>query len=214
VTALGNAGGTGRLTSAAGTITGLARSLAVQDDSGGTEQLSGMIETDAALQPGDSGGPLLNSAGQVVGMDTAGSAGGGGRFAAYAASDGYAIPINTALALAKRIEAGIASATVHIGATPFLGIGVESVQSLPFQDTSASSGLVIANIVSGGSAAKAGLVTGDVITTIDGKAVNAQSDIQAILLAHQPGDAVTIAFTDASGSSQTTTATLASGPPQ
>jgi S1-C subfamily serine protease len=213
VTAVGNAGGTGSFTSATGTVTGLGKSVSVQDDSGGTEQLSGLIETNADLQPGDSGGPLLNSAGKVVGMDTAGSEG-GGRFAAYAASDGLAIPINTALTLAKEIETGAGSAIVHIGATPFLGIGVEPVQSLPFEDTGATSGMLVANVVSGGSAAKAGLVTGDVVTAVDGKTVNAESDLQVILLARKPGDKVTIAYTDSTGQASTATATLASGPPQ
>ena len=73
VTAVGNAGGTGRLTSSRGHVTGLNRSITVQGDSGTTEQLTGLIETNAALQPGDSGGPLLNSAGHVVGIDTAAS---------------------------------------------------------------------------------------------------------------------------------------------
>jgi S1-C subfamily serine protease len=213
VTAVGNAGGTGSLTSASGTVTGLNKSIAVQDDSGGSERLVGLIETNAMLQPGDSGGPLLTRNGQAVGMDTAGSAG-SGRFADYSASDGYAIPINTALKIAKQIEAGTASAAVHIGATGFLGIGVESVQSAPFTDTGATSGLIVANIVPGGSAAKAGLVTGDVIGAVDGKAVNVQNDIQRILLAHKPGDRITIAFADQSGQAYTTTATLASGPPQ
>jgi S1-C subfamily serine protease len=213
VAAVGNAGGTGALTSSTGSVTGLAKSIAVQDDSGGTEQLGNLIETDAGLQPGDSGGPLLNSAGRVVGMDTAGSTG-GGRFAAYAASDGYAIPINDALAVAKEIETGSASTVVHIGATAFLGIGVESVQSSPFQDTGVGSGLIVANVISGGAADNAGLVQGDVITAVDGTAVSSQSGLQSILLAHKPGDRVTIDYTDSYGQAQTVTVTLASGPAQ
>ena len=66
VTAVGNANGTGKLASAKGTVTGLGKSINVQNDSGGTEQLSSLIETNAALQPGDSGGPLLDSSGKVV----------------------------------------------------------------------------------------------------------------------------------------------------
>ena len=66
VTAVGNAGGTGKLTSSRGNVTGLHKSITVQGDNGTTEQLTGLIETNAALQPGDSGGPLLNSAGRVV----------------------------------------------------------------------------------------------------------------------------------------------------
>lgn len=213
VRALGNAGGTGTLTSSTGTVTGLRKSITVQDDSGGTEQLTVLIETSATLQPGDSGGPLLNSTGSVVGMDTAGSVS-GGRFDAYAATDGYAVPINTALAIAKQIEAGTGSQTVHVGATAFLGIGVESVQDSPFQDTGTPAGLVVASVLAGGSAANAGLVAGDVITAVGGKAVATQSDIQSILLGHEPGDKISIDYTDASGRARTTAATLASGPAQ
>ena len=90
VTAVGNAGGTGKLTSSRGNVTGLHRSITVQGDNGTTEQLTGLIETNAALQPGDSGGPLLNSAGRVVGIDTAASS--SSPFAS-ASNDGYAIPI-------------------------------------------------------------------------------------------------------------------------
>ena len=102
VEALGNAGGTGTLTSASGTVTGLAKSITVSNDQGGTESLRGLIETNAALQPGDSGGPLLNGKGQVIGMDTAASA--GFTFRTAGASDAYAIPINTARTIANQIE--------------------------------------------------------------------------------------------------------------
>ncbi len=74
VRAVGNAGGTGNFTSARGTVTGLNRSIVASDEQGSTEQLTGLIETNAVVQPGDSGGPLLDSAGRVVGMDTAASA--------------------------------------------------------------------------------------------------------------------------------------------
>jgi S1-C subfamily serine protease len=79
VKAVGNAGGTGRLTSASGTVTGLARAITVNNDQGGSERLTGLIETNAAVRPGDSGGPLLNAGGQVVGMDTAASVGSEGQ---------------------------------------------------------------------------------------------------------------------------------------
>jgi S1-C subfamily serine protease len=76
VTAVGNAGGTGRLLSATGRVTGLGKTITASDG-GSSEQLTGLIETDANVQPGDSGGPLLNASGRVVGMDTAGSTSGG-----------------------------------------------------------------------------------------------------------------------------------------
>jgi S1-C subfamily serine protease len=90
-------------------VTGLNKSITVQDDNGATEQLTGLIETNATLQPGDSGGPLLNSASRVVGIDTAASS--SSPFAS-ASSDGYAIPIGKATTIAKQIVSGKSSATV------------------------------------------------------------------------------------------------------
>jgi S1-C subfamily serine protease len=204
VTAVGNAGGTGRLTSSRGNVTGLHKSITVQGDNGTTEQLTGLIETNAALQPGDSGGPLLNSAGRVVGMDTAASS--GSPFAVSASNDGYAIPIGKATTIAKQIVSGKSSATVHIGATAFLGVQLEP--------SFAGQGATIVGVVPGAPAAAAGLVPGDVIIAVAGKAVGGPSDIAPIILTHKPGDRITIAYSDASGQSLSASVTLASGPPQ
>ena len=92
VKAVGNARGAGSLVKAVGQITGLARTITVNDDSGGTATLRNLIETSAALQPGDSGGPLFDAAGKVIGMDSAAS--GSGRYQDISTTDGYAIPIN------------------------------------------------------------------------------------------------------------------------
>jgi S1-C subfamily serine protease len=205
VTAVGNAGGTGTLTSSRGTVTGLNKSITVRTDNGTTEQLTGLIETNATLQPGDSGGPLLNSAGRVVGIDTAASS--SSPFAVSASSDGYTIPIGKATTIAKLIVSGKPSATVHIGATAFLGVELGNRPSF------AGQGATIVGVVPGGPAAAAGLVPGDVITAAAGRAVTGPSDIEPIILAHKPGDKVTF-ITDASGQSKTATITLASGPPQ
>jgi S1-C subfamily serine protease len=204
VTAVGNAGGTGKLTSSRGNVTGLHRSITVQGDDGTTEQLTGLIETNAALQPGDSGGPLLNSAGRVVGIDTAASS--GSPFAVSASNDGYAIPIGKATTIAKQIVSGKSSATVHIGATAFLGVQLEV--------SFAGQGATIAGVVPGAPAAAAGLVPGDLIIAVAGRAVSGPSDIAPIILAHKPGDKVTITYSDASGQTQSASVTLASGPPQ
>ena len=125
VVALGNAGGKGGTPSvAAGTVTALNQSITASDEgSGNSEQLSGLIETNADIQPGDSGGSLVNSYGQVIGMDTAASSGTQLQSqSGQAPEQAYAIPINEALSIAKQIEAGSASAVVHLGATAFLGV--------------------------------------------------------------------------------------------
>jgi len=206
VTAVGNAGGTGTLTSSRGNVTGLNRSITVQGDNGTTEQLTGLIETNAPLQPGDSGGPLLNSAGRVVGIDTAASS--SSPFAVSASNDGYAIPIGKATTIAKQIVSGRSSATVHIGATAFLGVQLGNAPSFVGQ------GATIVGVVPGAPAAAAGLVPGDVIMAVAGRAVSGPTDIAPIILAHKPGDKVTITYYDASGQSQSASVTLGSGPPQ
>ena len=123
VVALGNAGGGGGdPVVAAGSVTALGRTITATDEvSGSSEQLTGLIQTDADVQPGDSGGALANADGEVIGMNTAASTG-------YAfdssGSEGYAIPIADAVAIAKQIESGDESGGVHIGETAFLGVQI------------------------------------------------------------------------------------------
>jgi S1-C subfamily serine protease len=120
VVAMGNAEGQSMIVPATGQVTGLNQTITAADQGGSiqSETLHGMIETDAAVVSGDSGGPLVNTAGQVIGMNTAGNQ---VRFGNQPEA-GFAIPINTALAVVRQIEAGQASSTVHIGYPPFMGI--------------------------------------------------------------------------------------------
>ncbi len=233
VVALGNAGGKGGTPSvAAGTVTALNQSITASDDlSGASEQLTGLIETNADIQPGDSGGSLVNSYGQVIGMDTAASSATQTQSqSGQTAEQAYAIPINNALSIAQQIEAGTSSSTTHIGATAFLG-----VESQPSSASSGSSfggqggfggfggqgsdgsqgstaGVTIAGTLSGSPAANAGLAQGDVITAVGGQSVSAASDISHILVKYHPGDSISITWVDASGASHTSTVTLANGP--
>jgi S1-C subfamily serine protease len=201
VTGLGNAGGTGKLTRVSGTVTAVGKSIVARDETGDSERLVGLIETDAPLVAGDSGGPLLDTAGNVVGMDTAASS--GFSFVSQAAV-GYAIPIAKALALAEQIESGHASSTVHVGPTAFLGVQV----------VTADSGAGIAGVVQGGPADRAGLEQGDVITAVDGTAISSPKQIQSLVLAKKPGARLHIAYIDRYGDSAAVTVTLGSGPPQ
>jgi S1-C subfamily serine protease len=121
-------------------------------------------------------------------------------------TQGFAIPIDTALSIASQIEAGQASSTVHIGATAFLGLEIAS------SDQQDSSGVALAGAASGTPAAAAGLGQGDVITSLGGQSVSTGTDIQNILVGHHPGDTISIGWTDSSGQSHTATVTLASGP--
>jgi len=211
VVARGNAGGTGSLTSAAGTVSGLNRTITVNDDQGGTETLRGLIETDAPIQPGDSGGPLFAGGSRVVGMNTAASTGYGYQY--DPATDAYAIPINHALAIFRQVTSGKTSATVHVGATAFIGVAVQPTSANPFAYGSTSGDVVVA-VTPNSPAVAAGLAPGDVITAVAGRQVTSSTNIANVLLTRKPGDRVGVAYIDQTGAAHTTTVTLASGPPQ
>jgi S1-C subfamily serine protease len=123
VVAMGNAEGQSQIVPAAGSITAINQSITASDQ-GGTvtsESLHGMFETNADIVSGDSGGPLANAAGQVIGMDTAGENGG---FNQQQSTAGFAIPIAKALSVVHQIAAGQASSTIVIGYPPFIGVYV------------------------------------------------------------------------------------------
>jgi len=138
VTALGNAQGQNRIVPAPGHITAVNRTITASDQ-GGTvrsETLHGMLQTDAGIVSGDSGGPLVNAAGQVIGMDTAGND--VSMPDQQQTASGFAIPINTALSVAREIAAGHASSTISIGYPPFIGIYVGSGTSSDPQQQAAA----------------------------------------------------------------------------
>jgi S1-C subfamily serine protease len=216
VVGVGNAGGAGGTPSAAGgSVTALDQSITASDVGGSNpEDLSGLIEVNSGIQPGDSGGSLVNAQGQVIGMDTAASAG-----SQYqVASDAYAIPIQTALSVAHKIVAGQASSVIHIGPTGFLGLGIS-----PSSDTgtgpfgggsdSGSSGATVSQVLSNSAAGQAGLAAGDTIVSLDGSPVNSPADLSNLLEPKHPGDTVQLQWTDQSGQTHTTSVALGSGPP-
>jgi S1-C subfamily serine protease len=207
VTAVGNANGTRRLVLAPGRITGLAKAITATDGQNGSERLTGLIETSTPLQPGDSGGPLFDASQRVIGMNTAASA---GFFLTSDESDSYAIPIQRALSIATQIRSGRTSATVHVGATPFIGVQIQpNVGTFGGQ-----SGVAVAGVLNGSPADRAGLTSGVLITALDGKSVGSLKDVSRLLLLKAPGDTVQVSYTDELGNQQTASITLASGPPQ
>jgi S1-C subfamily serine protease len=229
VTALGNAEGKGGTPSVAtGTVTALDQSITASDElSGVNEQLTGLIETNAPIEPGDSGGSLVNSYGQVVGMDTAASS--NYQFQGQSGQSGqaeqaYAIPINDALSIAKQIEAGTTTSDIHIGATGFLGVQVESSSSSNSNGFGGfggfggqgsqgnTNGVTIAGTLNGSPAANAGLTQGDTITAIAGQSVSTAGDLAHALVKYHPGNSISISWVDQNGQSHTSTLTLANGP--
>jgi S1-C subfamily serine protease len=205
VTGVGNAGGTGGTPAAAtGSVVALDRTITASDQGGGnTEQLTGVIETDAPIVPGDSGGPLYDSSGRIIGMDTAAGGVGSG------ASTGYAITIEHALSVASQIESGRASGTVHIGSPGFLGVSVGAGSG---GVGGPGGGATVESVVPGGPAAAAGLAPGDVITTVGRSAITSAGSLRDALSTYRPGQSVTIGWTDANGQSQNASVVLTTGP--
>ncbi|WP_433336980.1 S1C family serine protease [Spirillospora sp. CA-294931] len=208
VTAVGNSNGKadrGRPKVVTGRVLSLDQTIDATDQSdGSSERLYGLIETDAPIRPGDSGGPLLNSAGKVIGVNTAASAGftmkrqGGNR--------GYAIPVDRAMGIARQIQRGEASASVHIGPTAMLGVQVRTAPG--------SSGAFISETLPGTPAEAAGLRPKTTIVAVDGRPVDSPGTLTDLLLAQHPGDTVQITWADDQGRRTTTPIRLAEGPPQ
>lgn len=210
VTAVGNAGGTGTLSAAAGTILSLTASVTAADQgSTASETLNSMVETNADVVAGDSGGPLFDAQGEVVGIDTAGSTGG--------QADSYAIPIQRALGIAQQINSGNKTSTVRIGPAAFLGVQlssqpVYSQSGYGLSPTSPSGGAVVGSALTGAAAAAAGIQAGDVITSVGGQAISSPADVGTALATANPGDKVAVGWTDQSGQQQTATVTLGASP--
>ncbi len=156
---LGNARGVGApLTHETGPVTALNRTVNAEDSlTGSSEEVNGLIEVAADVRPGDSGGPLVNSAGQVIGVVTAASV----NYQMGPGGEGFAIPINDAMAVAGQIRSGAPSATVHIGQPVLLGVGIGT-------QPRRAPGIIVRDVMHGGPAAQAGVAIGDVITVLDG----------------------------------------------
>jgi S1-C subfamily serine protease len=199
VTGVGNAGGTGTLRASHGTVTALNQSITATDDSGqNAERLTGLIQVNAPIISGDSGGPLYNSSGAVVGMDTAAASTNG-----LVAQTAYAIPIGKAVQIADQIESGVQTSKIHIGLPPFLGVGL---------DPQISQSATVTSVLPGGPAAGAGITSGSVITAVDGTRVTTPASLRTALRQYKPGERVSISWTDAGGASHSATVTLATGP--
>jgi S1-C subfamily serine protease len=245
VVAMGNAEGQGKITATAGHITALNQTITASDEaaSTSTETLHGMIQTNANIVPGDSGGALASSVG-VIGMDTAGDDSGDQQGPAA----GFAIPINTALSVARQIAAGHASSVITIGYPPFVGVFIASGSSsnpqtqaqqqgqqnggfggsgstpgcynsnadvtVPSDIAPVSSGTLIDGTICGSPAAAADMTGGAVITAVNGQAVGSPDDFASIMKRFRPGDTISVTWVSPSGQRSTSRLHLSAGPPQ
>ena len=205
VVAIGNAGGQGfPSTVTAGAVTALGRAITASDEYGLSESLTGMIQTDALIEPGNSGGPLVDSSGDVIGMDTAAASADG------ATPIGFALPINKVLQIANDIEQGKAGRGIVIGTVAFLGIEGATTSA---QGSGSATGVGLEYVAAGTPAYEAGLEAGDVITAFDGHPTPTMSELAALIHKLRPGDRVKVTFESPFGGTQTVAVTLAAAPP-
>jgi len=208
VVTLGNAlgqGGAPHVTQ--GQVTALNQTITASEGAGSAETLSGMIQSDAVIYQGDSGGALVNTSSQVVGMITAGEAQG---FRSAASSTGYAIASNTAVGVANRIRAHEQAADLTYGQVGYLGVAVQSIDASGASQLGlnvSSGALVSAAPLSGTPAASAGITRGSVITKVGGSSVTSADTLGTAVKSHKPGDRVSVAWVNTSGS-HTATVTL------
>lgn len=173
--AIGNELGKFTNTVTIGVISGLSGRVVAGDPfSGSAESLDDLIQTDAAINPGNSGGPLLNSAGQVIGVNMATTEG--------AQNIGFAVPINSIKKIADEfIQKGSVS-------RPFLGINYRFI----FKDVAIMNeipqGDYVQDVISESSADKAGIKIGDIITKVNGQAVDSETKIADIITGKKIGD--------------------------
>ncbi|WP_210604060.1 S1C family serine protease [Brevibacterium oceani] len=237
ITAVGNSEGGGQLQAADGSVTDLGASVTTTaQGTEDSETLNDMIQVQADIVSGDSGGALLDDEGEVVGMNTAASSG-------TAQVTGYAIPIETALSTAESIVAGEQTSTNTLGYPAFLGIGVgqSDQQSQSGQSgqssqggqygqggqqgqygqgsssgqsgaSSQTEGAVVAGVYEDTPAAEAGLSAGDTITKIGSTQITDGTALSEAIAEHKPGDKVSLTWTDADGQSHTAEVTLTEGP--
>jgi S1-C subfamily serine protease len=232
IVAIGNAldlPGPPKVTS--GTVTALDRPIIAQDS--GTalcESLDGMIQINARLEPGNSGGPLVNTTGQVVGMNTAAASNGpSGTFSSSGSRVGFAIPIARAISIINQMRAHSATSSVFIGPTPQVGVEVTGIYgsgngtscssssssgSVPNigPEAPVSSGALVVAVANGSPAQAAGIAVGDAIVGFAGHRVTTAADLTRLVQAERPGDRVQVRWVDILGTDHQATVVLTTGP--
>ena len=181
VIAIGNALGQYQNTVTSGIISGTGRSLTATDSNyQNSETLSDMIQTDAAINSGNSGGPLVNAAGEVIGINTAVSSGN---------NIGFAIPISSVKGMLKTIlETGEAK-------TAYLGVSYQNIDATAAleNDLASTYGAYIADVLKNSPAEQAGLKKGDIILAVDNIKIGASTSLGTLLGEHAVNETVNLA---------------------
>ena len=207
VVAIGNALGQGGAPSVSqGTIVALDQTITASSGGSKSEQLTGMIQSDAVIYPGDSGGPLVSSSGQVVGMITAGNVQG---FRSNASNVNYAIASDNLLSVVNQVRSGQRSSSLIYGQVGFIGVSVQSLDATSASQLglNVSSGALVVSVQSGSPAAGAGIARYSVITSVGGSPVTSIDTLGTAIRSHKPGERVSVTWVNTSGA-HTATLTL------
>jgi putative serine protease PepD len=173
-----------------GVVSGLDRTI--QAPNGFT--IAHAVQTDAAMNPGNSGGPILDSSGHVIGIADQIATNGS---ADQSSGVGFAVPIDLIRAELTKLEAGQTVAHAYLGVAT--------------SESTGSSGAVVGSVSSGSPASSAGIKTGDVVTAVDGKAISGSGDLVAAIASHNPGDTIKLTIHRGTGT-LTQSVTLATQP--
>jgi len=196
--AIGNALGKFSNTVTKGVISGIGRGITTGDSWGQyQEELDNVLQTDAALNPGNSGGPLLNILGQVIGINVAVGVG--------SENIGFAIPVNSLTSLLSDYNAGIDRRK------PFLGIRYVVITADFAKNSDFPEGALVREVIVGSPAEKAKVKVNDVITKINNDAITEEASLATIIAKYKVGDKVTLSIWR-SGKTQDITATLEPSP--
>jgi S1-C subfamily serine protease len=210
VVAIGNALGRGGAPAVSqGSIWGLDQSIQVRGVRGKLDELDGVIQVQTSVSPGDSGGPLENEDGDVVGMITAADAHKGQSPSTVA----FAIPANTALDIVRRIRSGESSTAIVIGDAGYLGVRVVDLttQNGTALGVSPGDGALVASVMPGSPASSIGMRSNSVITAVDSVSIATADDLGPAIHKHAPGERIRVTWIDTAGT-HTATAALVPGP--
>lgn len=207
ITVLGNALGKGGTPAVVGgTVSVIGTQITASDDSGDNETLTGMIQVAAAIEPGDSGGPEVNSSGQVIGMTTAGQTS-GNPSQETGSTVGFAIPINKAMGIIAEIRSG-SGPHIHIGLAALLGVEISPDQPPDCAGSLATTGAWVSSVKANTPVSGTGMAACARITGIGGNTVTNQNDLHNAMEGFVSGQTVTVTWMDASANSHSATITL------
>lgn len=189
VVAIGNALGYGQSVTS-GYVSALDRNLQISSDNGTTNTYTGLIQTDAPINSGNSGGALLNMKGELIGINQAKSS--TTQSGTTVDGIGFAIPINKAQESLQNLMNQTTREKVDESQASYLGIQGTDVSSEASQMYGMPTGVAVSAVVEDGPAAQAGMLAGDIITGFDGRTITGMSQLQDVLQYYAAGETVEV----------------------